>query len=396
MQTNNWPSTSITPEAVAAALQAIGAPQTVINQLDPTGGSTSRLLNQPGVLEEFVRAAATPEDRQRFSQAIGCTYDELTNWAIRADLQRIESIDAGLAELLAAAGVMGVHDLGAIAGHAERLSKLQKELYQAINGRDDMDPLQKHQLKLRLQQPSLKACGRRGLELKSHLVADISVVLVVKGAGLQRPDETLDTFLNTFWPAVKSIDSRASLSQRHDIFPSNYRSSAYDKNPAHQVTEIHSGERRIWIKEPNWEVGLDPANPLSVLFKEWRMAAYALGTGIHDFFYEQNTRDRVQNGLRYYGSFVALHWLLFWHVAVTVSQGFQNWGLAPILPPFTKVSLLLSMVAAVTVIAALSAILPAVETNYRTRIYQIEQGRLEGLPCIGNWVALLLMLTFVF
>ena len=394
MTTDNWPSTSITPETFAAGLQAIHAPQAVINQLAPAGGGDSRIPDQLNVLEEFVKAAATPEDRQKFSQAIGCTYDDLTRWAIRADLRRIEGIDAEAAELLASAGVMGVHDLAACTEHPQRLGKLQEDLYQKVNSSTQLDPFKRQALKRRLQRPELVRLGMKGRALPSYVIADVAVILVVKGAGVQRPDETLDVFLDGFWPAVKSVDSRATLSKRQDVFPPGYRSSAYDKEPLNQVTEIRSGERRIWLREPNWDAALVPANPLGALFKEWRMATYAFGRGLHDLFANPDIRQRRRNFWEFYRAFAVIYWLIFWHIGLTFLWGRKNWDLAQGLFE-GNTQAFLQLLAAVTVAALVFALLPAVKTNYQMKVYQEGQGRLEALPGVADWVAILLVLAFL-
>src|SRR4026209_2506066 len=97
-----------------------------------------------------------------------------------------------------------------------------------------------------------------------------SVILVVKGAGNQKPDETLDLFLNGFWPAVKSLDRDATIRQLHDhdIFPSGYRSSPHEPEPHNHITEICSQGHRLWIKESFWEPDLVPENSFSVLDQE--------------------------------------------------------------------------------------------------------------------------------
>jgi hypothetical protein len=97
-------------------------------------------------------------------------------------------------------------------------------------------------------------------------------------------------FVNAFWPAVNLIGREASLTQRADVFPPNYRSSPCDHQPLNLVTQIQTGERRIWIKEPYWEVGCLPSSPADVLSNVWRMATYALGSWIHEPFAEQDTR----------------------------------------------------------------------------------------------------------
>ena len=398
--TTHWPSTSITPETFAAGLQAIHAPQAVINQLAPAGGGDSRLPDQLNVLEEFVKAAATPEDRQKFSQAIGCTYDDLTRWAIQADLRRIEGVDAEIAELLASVDVKGVHDLAACTEHPQRLGKLQEDLYQKVNSSTKLDPFKRQALKRRLQRPELVRLGQKGGALPSHVLADVAVILVVKGAGVQRPDETLDVFLNGFWPAVKSVDSRATLSKRQDVFPPGYRSSAYDEKPLNQVTEIRSGERRIWLKEPYWDAALVPANPLGALAKEWRMATYAFGSGIHELFFNPDSRKREISKWQYFLAFLTIYAVIFLHIGLTVAWEYRPWlwslfgaenvGLLLLTKTVITVAAIIAALAALTVV-----VLSAFQTQYQMKRYE-EKKPLENLPGVGGWVVGLLILTLLF
>ena len=134
--------------------------------------------------------------------------------------------------------------------------------------------------------------GNLESEAKTDLNTD--VILVVKGAGLHEPDDTLNQFLQGFWPAVLKLDSNATINQIHDksVFE-GYKSTPHtDKEHAH-VTEINvtipnandeSSQRRIWIKEAYWEDELKPPGAFRALLDEWRMASYAMRRELTNFF----------------------------------------------------------------------------------------------------------------
>jgi hypothetical protein len=377
--TNQWPTDAISREAFAAALQAIGVPEASIAALVPPGESELVFPDEAQLLEEFVKAAATPEQRQTLSKAAGCVYEDLTNWVIRADLKRIEGVSAETARLLAEAGVKGVHDLAACLENEQRRNKLQ-------------DSVKNHLLK-----PELEKFAASARTLDSRIVTEVSVILVVKGGGEQKPDETLDVFVNGFWPAIKSVDPGAAISKRQDIFPPGYCSCAYDKAPLNHVTEIRSGERRIWLKEPNWEAALVPTSPWDALFKEWRLATYAFGKGVHDLFTNPGSHDRRQQRSfwRFYFAFALMYLLIFGHVGLTWFVGRAKWGLPQGLLETGNLVLLGQLAAGMVLAALIAAILPAVKTNHQMKIYLDGAGRLEGLPGVSGLVVILLIATFV-
>ena len=397
--TNQWPADIISREAFAAALETIGVPEANIAAFVPAGQPGLVLPDKAQLLEDFVKAAATPEQRQTLSKAAGCVYKDLTKWVIRADLLRIskkdEAMNVGIAELLESAGVKGVYDLAACTEHPQRLAKLQEGLYHLIN-RQSLDPLERQSLKSHLRLADLERFGKGGRELESFVTAEVSVILVVKGAGEQKPDETLDVFLNGFWPAMKSVDSSATIAKRRDIFPSDYRSSAYDKEPLNHVTEIRTSERCIWLKEPNWEAALAPTSPWDALFKEWRLATYAFGKGIHDLFTNPDSHDRHQQRSfwRYYIAFALMYVLIFGHIGLTFIAGWAKWGLPQGLLETGNLVLLGQLMVGVGSAALIAAVLPAVKTDHQMKIYE-DSRKLEGLPGVSSLVVLLLIATFV-
>ncbi len=376
--TNQWPADTLSREAFAAALQTIGVPETDIAALVPAGQSGLVFPDQAQLLEDFVKAAATPEQRQTLSKAAGCAYEELTKWVIRADLLRIKGMDAEIAKLLESAGVKGVHDLAACWEDEQRRIILEA----GVKDHPQKTELEKFAASARM--------------LDSLAVTEVSVILVVKGGGLQKPDETLDVFINGFWPAIKSIDPKATISKRQDIFPANYRSTAYDQEPLNHVTEIRSGERRIWLKEPNWEAAFVPPKALVSLFNEWRMATYAFGRSVHKTLFDPDTRERQRNFWQYYLAFALIYLMIFGHIGLTIfGWRLLRWiwtrGLSePEAWQFFALS-----VAAAIFLAFIFAIRPALETNNQLVVYD-QTKRMEALPGMASGVVALLMLAFLY
>ncbi len=313
----SWPAGTLSRTALAAALLAIGEPQSVADRIAPPGRAAAVELPELAPCEALLDGAATPEQPLALAEASGCSYAELTNWVIRADLLRIEGLDAGAARALAAVGVVGVRDLAGWTGDARRLAQLVEQLSWA-------DPPPPAQVADNLEQ-----WGQQASQLGACVITDTSVILVVKGAVVQQAEDTLSAFVDGFWPAINQIDREASLTQRHDIFRPEYRSSPYDRQPLNLVTQIQTGEHRIWIKEPFWEVACTPGSPTEVLAHEWRMATYALGSWIHELFAEQDTRlrptpqTRKKDPLRYLLANAFLNGGLLLHVGLTLA-----WALA--------------------------------------------------------------------
>src|SRR4029077_13962823 len=106
----------------------IGEPQSVADRIAPAGGAAAVELAELAPCQALLDGAATPEQRLPLAEASGCSYAELTNWVIRADLMRIEGLDAGAARALAAVGVVGVRDLASWTGDARRLAQLVDKL----------------------------------------------------------------------------------------------------------------------------------------------------------------------------------------------------------------------------------------------------------------------------
>ncbi len=105
---------------------------------------------------------------------------------------------------------------------------------------------------------------------------ETELILVVKGAGVQKPGQTLDAFVNGFWPALRAIGAEPStMRERHDLdLPEALQEASAEDGPSGQVTEILCAERRIWIREIDWETALQPGSPLKSILREWHMASW--------------------------------------------------------------------------------------------------------------------------
>ncbi|MCH7664195.1 MAG: hypothetical protein IH859_10055, partial [Chloroflexi bacterium] len=117
------------------------------------------------------------------------------------------------------------------------------------------------------------------------------VIILVKGAGLQKVDDTLGQFIAGFEPAIKKIDPTSTMKQRRGLLK-DYKGSPHEKDVHTHITEIKANngktDRKIWIKEAYWEQELTPSAPFKALSKEWRMASYALGDLLQEAFAPRN------------------------------------------------------------------------------------------------------------
>jgi hypothetical protein len=119
------------------------------------------------------------------------------------------------------------------------------------------------------------------------------MILVVKGAGIHQPDDTLNLFLRGFWPAVLKLDRDATIRQTNDDEHfENYKPAPHTKKAHNHLTEINAQiwsergqreKRRIWVREAYWDDELTPPNAFRALFDEWHMASYALRRELSNF-----------------------------------------------------------------------------------------------------------------
>ena len=138
---------------------------------------------------------------------------------------------------------------------------------------------------------------------KNKKAETTDVVLIVKGAGEQAEDDHLNIFLRGFWPAVKSLDTNATLTQItkgfEDYAPSPH--NADGKQHKH-VTEIRANyrgrKRRIWLKESYWESETLPSGGLGNLSREWRMASFVFANMFRNVVFSRNTNDLKKARLR--------------------------------------------------------------------------------------------------
>lgn len=210
-----------------------------------------------------------------------------------------------------------------------------------------------------------------------------SVILVVKGAGTQKPDETLAAFLNGFWPALKSLEPTATLRQRSDIFPDNFRSSPHVTEPHNHVSEITTPTRRIWIKESYWEQDLRVAGALTGLQREWKMASYAFGSVIYDLVFGWDSRKRNNSLLAFFATYVATYWLvLIWALNYSLDRSFLPVGSS------------LQQVGFLALIAFALALAASTPLALETRRLKA-QNRFTRLPSIAYWVLIFLVAAFV-
>ncbi len=131
---------------------------------------------------------------------------------------------------------------------------------------------------------------------KNDKKEETDVILIVKGAGEQGEDDHLNLFLRGFWPAVKSLDNEATITQVTDELDDYNPSPHNEEGKTHKhLTEIRAKyngvERRIWVKESYWEAETLPSSALSNLSREWQMTSHVFANMFQTIFFTQNTRD---------------------------------------------------------------------------------------------------------
>ena len=128
---------------------------------------------------------------------------------------------------------------------------------------------------------------------KTQPARDTDVILLIKGAGNQKPDDHLNLFLSGFWPAVISLCPNATLHQRRleDLKP-----TPHDEKPHKHYTEILTHDKkgaiqRVWLKETYWEPEVTESVPGGNILKEWRMASFAFGNMFIEWATNRNNQD---------------------------------------------------------------------------------------------------------
>ena len=214
-------------------------------------------------LTSFRQAASTPEQRLALAKQYDFSYDTLTNWVIRADLMRIDNVDTEAAELLASAGIMGVHDLALYqsadrAKTKERINDLRTRMEETLQSifTAGLDPSLRQILHDSVKSFIQKA-QRVAKEQPAQIITATEVVVLAADMGSHHSNIKRNSFLKNLWSAMQSIDKEASLSQTPEIELNRAHSTDSDQDSSPQLTEIRSGERRIWIKQVAWPDRVD-------------------------------------------------------------------------------------------------------------------------------------------
>lgn len=261
---------------------------------------------------------------------------------------------------------------------------------------------------------------------------ETDVILVVKGAGEQAEDDHLNIFLRGFWPAIKSLDKKATLTQLTSGFEDYPPSPHNSDGKAHKhVTEIRASHqfeekignevqarqtnRRLWLKESYWEGETLPSGALGNLSREWRMASFVFANMLRNAVFTRNTNwlkdqrnsknfafqsgktpgTRAWDYFGYYFSYLLLFVLVllpFIKILSTVTW-FNN-ALKNILadeifnlPGFNGLLF-------VFVTGAIWAIAPALEHSVMSYQYA-KYRKLKSLPVLPNWVLLALIFFLI-
>ncbi|MBI3160183.1 MAG: hypothetical protein HYZ26_11355 [Chloroflexi bacterium] len=146
----------------------------------------------------------------------------------------------------------------------------------------------------------------------------VSAVLVVKGAGPQGQDETLDAFLRGFLPAVNVVANDHAVRERSDL-------ALEGQPPMPRVAEIDArlkdgSQRRLWVKEAYWENALRRRGALTPLMGEWHMATYAWGRVLYDWLRGTLPKERQKDFWLFYLYFFLMHYLVFLFPVFALSQ----------------------------------------------------------------------------
>ena len=236
------------------------------------------------------------------------------------------------------------------------------------------------------------------------------VILVIKGAGDQNIDTTLDLFLMGFFPAMRKYDREAKLRiGRESTIFDDYVYQPFYKGENQKIAEITTtdgkGEpRRIWIKESYWEPLIKEPGALKALFSEWDLTSFSLRNVIEDLLYPWHNGKRYgadgeetkDLNARKHSPFT--YWLFFFiaHLLVLTFLGLTGvWVRSPINTglEITRVSMLLMQfwhyflaAAGVALVASLG---PAV-ISARSHTAK------ERLPGLGSWVLWAMVVALLF
>lgn len=246
------------------------------------------------------------------------------------------------------------------------------------------------------------------------------VVLIVKGAGEQAEDDHLNIFLRGFWPAVKSLDTNATLTQVsagfEDYVPSPH--NADGKQHKH-VTEIRANynrrKRRIWLKESYWEAETLPSGGLGNLGREWRMASFVFANMFRNVVFSRNTNDlkkeriggrdnfdvwwkrpgtRITDGVGYYLSYLLLFLLVLGPFFLLSPVTWFNEALKNILPQTLYGAPGFSPMLFVFIIGTVWAVAPTIE-HVALIVRRFKEKELRSLPVLPGWTLIALIFLLV-
>ena len=259
-----------------------------------------------------------------------------------------------------------------------------------------------------------------------HIETDL--ILVVKGAGNQAEDVHLNHFLRGFWPAVKSLDPKATIVQIPDEQVASSPHNEESKSHKHRTEIMARGpkgeKRRIWVKESYWEYEVLPSTPLGNLRKAWGMASFVFANTLQDLLFPRNNefmrelrsategieetddeypKPRVWDYIGNFVSYTILFLLLFLPfllVAPYVEAAQLTMVLNGNVPHFLTSALGgfgINPILLVVIIAVLWALAPAAEISWMTFLRSKEKSNhlLRTLPGLSSWMLVFLILLLL-
>lgn len=250
---------------------------------------------------------------------------------------------------------------------------------------------------------------------------DTDVIIIVKGAGEQAEDDHLNIFLRGFWPAVKSLDETATLSQVtrgfEDYSPSPHNADGKSHKHVTEIRTQYKGrKRRLWLKESYWESETLPSGGLGNLSREWRMASFVFANMFRNVVFSRNTPNlkkartggqtdfaewwrrpgtRISDFIGYYVSYLLLFLLVlapFFLLADEI-EWFDE-ALKNLLPTAMYEVTWFNPLLFVIIIGALWALAPTIE-HIVLIFRRYKDNKLTLLPVLPSWVLLALIFLLV-
>ncbi|WKZ46392.1 MAG: hypothetical protein QY306_11310 [Anaerolineales bacterium] len=257
-------------------------------------------------------------------------------------------------------------------------------------------------------------------EKKAEKPIATDVILIVKGAGEQAEDDHLNIFLRGFWPAIKSLDGNATLSQVasgfEDYVPSPHNSNGKLHKHVTEIRAKYKGrKRRIWLKEAYWESETLPSGGLGNLSREWRMASFVFANMFRNVVFSRNTNDlkkarvggqgdfdewwerpgtRITDGIGYYLSYLLLFLLVLGPFFLLSQLLWLNEALKNLLPEALYHAPGFSPLLFMIVIGAVWAVAPAIE-HVTLIVRRFKEKELRILPVLPGWTLIALIFLLV-